>query len=73
MKLTKFWVVRDPYAVSELSDIFWESDPNSFARYCLGMDLMRFEEENHTFHTSFEEALLDAEARLAAVKKLPVE
>ena len=51
MKLSKFWVVRDPSPESELEDILFETETNRFASYVIGTGLDHFRSENHTIYT----------------------
>lgn len=69
MKLTKFWVVRDPSPVSELEDILFETDPVEYVAYGIGTGLSQVKRENTTIYTEKAEALKDATARLAKEKK----
>jgi hypothetical protein len=64
MKLSKFWVVRDPTPNSELEDILFETETNRFASYVIGTGLDQFKHENHTLYTEAGEAKRDAQARL---------
>jgi len=64
MKLSKFWVVRDPSPESELGDILFSSDVNHFASYCIGTGHSQFMHERHAIYTDAAEAKKDAEARL---------
>lgn len=68
MLTEKFWVVKNPTEQSEMADICWETDVNTFARYVLGtadgQGPSRFEQECHQVHTSERTARAEAQLRL---------
>jgi hypothetical protein len=65
MLTEKFWVVKNPTEHSEMVDVCWETDVNTFARYVLGTgDAARFEQECHQVHTSERTARSEAQLRL---------
>lgn len=68
MMVEKFWVVKNPTELSEMVDICWETDVDTFARYVLGTadgeGPSRFEQENHQVHTSECTARAEAQSRL---------
>jgi len=64
MLTEKFWVVKNPTEHSEMVDVCWETDVNTFARYVLGTGLSKFEEECHQVHTSERTARTEAQFRL---------
>jgi hypothetical protein len=68
MLTEKFWVVKNPTEHSEMADVCWETDVNTFARYVLGTSggngPSKFEEECHQIHTSELSARAEARVRL---------
>lgn len=65
MLTEKFWVVKNPTEQSEMGDICWETDVNTFARYVHGTGpVSKFEEECHQVHTSERTARAEAQLRL---------
>lgn len=69
MLIEKFWVVKNPTELSEMVDVCWETDVNTFARYVLGTSIIeggaaKFEQECHQVHTSERTARAEAQLRL---------
>jgi hypothetical protein len=71
MLTEKFWVVKNPTEHSEMADVCWETDVNTFARYVLGTQVVdggapssKFEQECHQVHTSERTARTEAQFRL---------
>lgn len=64
MLTEKFWVVKNPTELSEMGDVCWETDVNTFARYVFGTGLAQFEQECHQVHTSERTARAEAQLRL---------
>lgn len=70
MKLSTFWVVRDPSPVSTLGDICWESTTENLLLVIIGSHAMGrvVARENFTIYTEEEEACHDAIARMAKIR-----
>ena len=65
MKLTKFWVVRDPTRLSEMGDILFPMTADELPRVILGTGLGTWVEEHTALYTTKFEASVDAHARMA--------
>lgn len=70
--LHRFWVVRDPSPRSELGDILFITDVDSFARYCIGTGNREFMAEHHAIYVSDVEARREAMRRMKALDAEPI-
>lgn len=69
MKLTKFWVVRNPTEHSTIDDILFETTPIKYFQYCLGATagenldrISQIEQENHVFFAAEDKDAAEREA-----------
>lgn len=67
MRVTKkkIWGVRDPGPDSVMSDVMFPTSIEELPELVLGTGLLRWRFENHEFYDLREEAVADAERRLA--------
>lgn len=68
MKLTRFWVVRNPTRHSEMNDILFSLTADELPRVILGTGLATWVDEHTTLYTTKFEASVDAQMRMARLK-----